>query len=259
MDAFANQPPSIFHSKAVHVMKESDIYENDPTVPRVSGCRACAEGYYSYRATDECRSCRDIIVNPNDDNVINGDSTPPITDSKYCPGGLIPPAAGGVASGRRLAAASGLSWNMSFVRPFEGFWIHVRPDGRVALLPCESGNTCLKLEPEALGTVRPRPGRLSTLGILHSASLLFGAFVWVLRSFTTPFWLFSAWADGGARWRGLRFELYGVHVRQLRGRLCQARWEMCGVPGVQVHQPRRVTRCILHLHAIFVMIGLTND
>jgi hypothetical protein len=92
--------------------------------------------------------CRDIIVNPNSDRVINADRTfpPPIVDNNYCPGGIIPPAS---RKGRRLAEEVGLA--SAFIRPFEGFWIHVNPDGSVALLPCESENTCIKVEIEALG------------------------------------------------------------------------------------------------------------
>ena len=44
-------------------------------------------------------------------------------------------------------------------------------------------------------TVRARPGRLSTIGVPHSKSILYGVFVWARRALNSPKRRFSARAE----------------------------------------------------------------
>ena len=46
----------------------------------------------------------------------------------------------------------------------------------------------------ASSTVRARAGRLSTLSVFHSKSLLYGAFVWSRRALNGPNRRFPGWA-----------------------------------------------------------------
>jgi hypothetical protein len=81
-----------------------------------------------------------------------------------------------------------------------------------------------------LRKVRPRPGRLSGLGIFHCESVLYGAFVWARRALNSPKRRFAARAVGARRWRERRERVPLAAGRRRRGLGLPGRGGRAGQP-----------------------------
>jgi hypothetical protein len=80
-----------------------------------------------------CRSCRDILVNPQADTSFGG--TPALTDPRTCPGGSYI----NRSTSGKFTEGSGAA-----LSPLLGFWVHILEDGAIELLPCETKEACLE-------------------------------------------------------------------------------------------------------------------
>jgi hypothetical protein len=58
-------------------------------------------------------------------------------------------------------------------------------------------NVLERLKAAKAATVRALPGRLRTLGVFHSKSVLYDTFVWARRALKSLKRRFPAWAGGG--------------------------------------------------------------